>query len=128
MTFELKKDTLFSNTGLKIYVGKKFVLGKPAGEEGRYRSIISKKAALVPSIWGQNKNFEYAIENYVDSKKDKEKLKNSLIQGTILTVKGMGLSTTAKPHFYMVALSSESDYYRCDVKLALILKELLLEP
>lgn len=127
MTFELKNDTLFSNTGLNIYAGQKFILGNAAGEEGRYRSIISRKAAIVPSIWGQNKQYENAIENYVDSKKNKEKLKRSLIPGKELTIQRMGLSKTGKPHFYIVALSSGSDGYNCDIKLALLLNELLLQ-
>ena len=128
MTFELKNDTLFSNTGLKFFVGQKLIIGTASGEAGRYRSIISSKAAIVPSIWGQNKNFENAIENYVDSKKNKEKVKRSLIPGNLLTIKGFGLSKTGKPHFYMISLSSDTDGYNCDIKLAILLKELLLQP
>ena len=75
MTLELKNDTLFSNTGLKFFVGQKLIIGNASGEAGQYRSIISKKAAIVPSIWGQDKRFENAIENYVDSRKNKEKVK-----------------------------------------------------
>jgi hypothetical protein len=128
MTFELKNDTLFSNTGVKLFIGQKLIVGNAAGEAGQYRSIISKKAAIVPSIWGQNKRFENAIENYVDSKKNKEKLKRSLIPGNLLTIKRIGLSTAGKPHFYMVSLSSAPDGYNADIKLALLLKELLLQP
>lgn len=128
MTLELKNDTLFSNTGLKFFVGQKLIIGNASGEAGLYRSIISKKAAIVPSIWGQDKRFENAIENYVDSKKNKEKVKNSLIPGNLLTIKGIGLWKNSKPHFYIVSLSSDSDGYSCDIKLALILKELLLQP
>ncbi len=128
MTLELKNDTLFSNTGLKIIIGQKLVIGNASSGTGHYRSIISKKAAIVPSIWGQDKGFENAIENYVDSKKNKEKLKNSLIPGNLLTIKRTGFSKTGKPHFYIVSLSSGSDDYKCDIKLALLLKELLLEP
>ena len=128
MTLGLKDDTLVSNTGLKIFVGQKLIIGNASGEAGRYRSIISKKAALVPSIWGQDARFENAIENYVDSKKNKEKVKKSLTPGNLLTIKGIVLSKTAKPHFYMVSLSSDSDGYKCDIKLALLLKELLLQP
>src|SRR5882757_6170693 len=128
MTLELKNDTLFSDTGLKIFIGQKLTIGNAAGEEGRYRSIISKKAAIVPSIWGQDRRFENAIENYVDSKKNKEKVKKSLIPGNLLTVKEIGFSKAGKPHFYIVYLASDSDGYNCDIKLALILKELLLQP
>jgi hypothetical protein len=128
ITLELKNDTLFSNTGLKFFVGQKLIIGNASGEAGQYRSIISKKAAIVPSIWGQNKRFENAIENYVDSKKNKEKVKNSLIPGNSLTIKRIGLWKESKPHFYIVSLSSDLDGYSCDIKLALILKELLLQP
>ena len=128
MVFGLNGDTLFSNTGLKIFVGQKLIIGNASGEAGQYRSIISKKAAIVPSIWGQDTRFEYAIENYVDSKKSKEKVKKSLIPGSLLTIKGIVLSKTGKPHFYLVALSSDSDGYKCDIKLALVLKEILLQP
>jgi hypothetical protein len=128
VTFELKNDTLLSNTGLKLFIGQKLIIGNATGEAGRYRSIISKKAAIAPSIWGQDKRFENAIENYVSSKKDKEELKNSLISGNILTIKKINYCTIAKPHFYMVFLSSDLDDYKCDIKLALNLKELLLQP
>ena len=128
MTFEFKNDTLFSNTGLKLFVGQKLVIGNASGEAGQYRSIISKKAAIVPSIWGQDKRFENAIENYVDSKKNKEKVKTSLIPHNLLTIRGIGFSKTGKPYFYIVSLSSDSDGYSCDIKLALLLKELLLQP
>ena len=125
MTLELKNDTLFSNTGLKFFVGQKLIIGNASGEAGQYRSIISRKAAIVPSIWGQDRRFENAIENYVDSKKNKEKVKNSLIPGNLLTIKRMGFSKTGKPYFYIVSLSSDSDDYNCDIKLALLLKELI---
>jgi hypothetical protein len=66
MSFDLKNDTLYSTTGLKIFVGQKFVEGNAASEGEQYRSIISTKAALVPSIWGQDNRYESAIENFVD--------------------------------------------------------------
>ena len=127
MTFELKNDTLYSSTGLKLFVGQKLIIGNASGEGGQFRSIISSKAAIVPSIWGQDKRFENAIENYVDSKKNKERLKKFLVPGTPLTIKGIGLSKTGKPHFYMVLLSSDSGGCKADIKLALLLGELLLQ-
>ncbi|MES1181257.1 MAG: hypothetical protein ABUL44_00525, partial [Flavobacterium sp.] len=48
MTLELKKDTLYSNTGLKFFIGQKLVIGKAAGNDGYFRAIIHKKTALVP--------------------------------------------------------------------------------
>ena len=126
MRFTLIDDTLFSNTGLKLVIGQKLTIGNAGGEKGEYRSIISKKAAIVPSIWGQDGRYENAIENYVDSKKNKEKVKASLIPGNILTIKKIGFWTNSKPHFYVVYLSSDTDGYNCDIKLALNLKELLL--
>jgi len=128
MTLELKNDTLFSSTGLKFYIGQKLIIGNAAGQDGQYRSIISKKAAVVPSIWGQDERYENAIENYVDSKKNKAKVKATLIPGNILTIKRLGFSKTGKPHFYFVSLISDSYGYSCDIKLALLLKELLLQP
>src|SRR5687767_9409201 len=62
--FELANDTLLSASGLKIYPGQKFTLGNGVGPHGRYRSIVSKYAALVPNIWGRNNGYEYLIENY----------------------------------------------------------------
>jgi hypothetical protein len=128
MTFELRNDTLYSSTGLKIFVGQKLLVGDASGEGGQYRSIISNKAAIVPSIWGQDKRYENAIENYVDSKKSKEKLRKVLVPGTPLTIKGIGFVKTGKPHFYMVGLSSDSQGCKADIKLALVLGELLLQP
>ena len=127
MTFELKGDTLYSTTGLKLFVGQQLTIGEPSGIDGHFRSIISKKAAIVPSIWGQDRRYENAIENYVDSKKNKEKLRKFLTTASSLTIKGIGLSKTGKPYFYMVLLSSEAGECRADIKLALRLKELLLQ-
>jgi hypothetical protein len=128
MTFELKNDTLYSSTGLKLFVGQQLTIGQPSGMDGHFRSIISKKAAIVPSIWGQDKRYENAIENYVDSKKNKEKLKSFLLSVKSLIIKGIGLSKTGKPYFYMVLLSSDTGECKADIKLALKLNELLLNP
>ena len=127
-TVEFKDDTLFYSNGLKLFIGQKLMIGNAAGEAGQYRSIISKKAALVPSIWSQDMRYENAIENYEDSKKNKEKVKKSLLSGNILTITKIGFQKTGKPYCYLVFLSSESDSYKCDIKLSLILKELLLKP
>ncbi len=125
-TVEFKNDTLFYSNGLKLFIGKKLIIGDPVGEAGLYRSIISKKAAIVPSIGGQDMRYENAIENYVDSKKNKEKLKKSLIPGNLLIITKISFPKTGKPYFYLVSLASDTDSYNCDVKLALILKELIL--
>ena len=127
MTFELKNDTLYSNTGLKFYKGQKFIIGNPARPDGKYRSILSDRAALVPAIWGENKKFPYTIENYVDSKKNRALMKK-LVPGQTLTITGVGLSKTGKPHFYSAGLTSGKDRYYCDIKFSLLLKELLLQP
>ena len=126
--FELKNDTLYSSTGLKLFVGQQLTIGQPSGTDAHFRSIISKKAAIVPSIWGQDKRYENAIENYVDSKKNKEKLKNFLLSVKSLTINGISLSKTGKPHFYMVFLSSNTGECKADIQLALKLNELLLNP
>ena len=125
--FELRGDTLFSGSGLKIFINQKLIIGNAAGKAGNYRSIISKKAAIVPSIWGQDSRYENAIENCVDSKKNKEKLKILLVPGNVLTIKRIVFSKTGKPYFYLVSIDSGTDYYNCDIKLALNLKELLLQ-
>ncbi len=127
-TVEFINDTLFFSNGLRLYIGQKLVVGNAAGELGQFRSIISKKAALVPSIWGQNMRYENAIENYEDSKKNKEKVKKSLIPGVLLIITKIVFQKTGKPYCYLVSLSSETDDYKCDIKLALILKELSLQP
>ena len=128
MTLVLKNDTLFSNTGLKFFKGQKLIIGNAANVSGQYRSIVSTGAAIVPSIWGQDKRYENAIENNIDSKKNKDKLRKSLIRGTVVTIRKIHFSTTGRPHFYLVNISSDSDSYSCDLKLALKLKELLLQP
>ncbi len=124
----LKGDTLYFNDGVKIFVGQVLNVGKPSGVDGQFRAIISKKAAIVPSIWGQDKRFEYAIENYADSKKSKEKLTQFLLSVKVLTIKKIILTNTGKPYFYMVVLSSEKDECKADIQLALKCKELLLQP
>lgn len=126
--FQLKNDTLYSNTGMKIVVGQEIYIGKACGYGEEYRSIISSKAAIVPSIWGQDKRFENAVENYVDSKKNKARLKQFLVTGKPLTIKKIILSKSGKPYFYLVSLYSDSGECKADIQLALSLGELLLRP
>lgn len=128
MVFELKNDTLYATTGLKIFVGQQLTIGNAAGAEGYYRSIISRKTAIVPSIWGQDRRYDYAIENHVNRKKNRELVKKSMIPGNIVTIKRIGLWKNSKPNFYIVALDSGDDIFSCDIKFALILNELLLQP
>ena len=124
--FELANDTLVSQSGLKIYPGQKFTLGKGVGPNGRYRSIISKYAALVPNIWGRNNGYEYLIENYVDNKKGKKQLE-ALAPGQAFTLGKIVKAGKNQFQFYLTSLSSESNDYRCDILLSLRLKELLFQ-
>lgn len=122
--FELTNDTLTSPDGLIIYSGQKFKLGKGAGTEGRYRSIVSKYAAMVPNIWGGNNGYEYLIENYVDNKKGRKELE-ALEPGQVFTLRKIVKAGKNKFEFYFARITSETEEYRCDVLLALRLKELL---
>lgn len=128
VSFKLEGDTLYASNDLKLFSGKKLIVGNPSTSGGQYRSIVSNKAAIVPSIWGQDRRFENAIENYVDSKKNKERLRDLLKPGTVLTIDKISVSRTGRPHFYMVTLSSDKGICRADIKLALVLGELLLQP
>lgn len=127
-TLEFKNDTLFTDTGLKFFVGQKLIIGNPAGNDGYYRSIIDKRAALVPSIWGQDPRYPYAIENHVNKKKSREKVKKNLIPGNSVSIKGIGYSKTGKPYFYAASISTGSEDFLCDLKFALLLNELILKP
>lgn len=127
MTLERKGDTLYSNTGLKFYAGQTLIVGEPAGEDGYFRSIVHKSAALVPSIWGQDPRYPYAIENHVNKKKSREKVKSNVIPGNQVVIKKIGYSKTSKPYFYAVSFSSGSEDFYCDIKFALLLKELVLQ-
>ena len=124
--FELANDTLTSPLGLKIYPGQKFMLGNGVGPNGRYRSIISKYAALVPNIWGHNNGYEYLIENYVDNKKGKKQLE-ALAPGQVFTLGKIVKAGKNQFQFYFTSLSSETNDYRCDILLALRFKELLFQ-
>lgn len=124
-SFQLKNDTLYSSTGLKFFRGQQLIIGNPAGDDGYYRSIIYK-SAIVPSIWGQDKRYDHAIENHVNVKKSREGVKQFLIPGKSVTIKGIGLWTNSKPNFYLVTLASETEVFGCDIQFALSLKELLL--
>jgi hypothetical protein len=124
--FELVNDTLTSSSGLKIYPGQKFRLGNGAGPDGRYRSIVSKYAALVPNIWGRNNGYEYLIENYVDNKKGKKQIA-ALAPGQAFTLGKIAKAGKNQFMFYFTSLSSEANDYRCDILLALKLKELLFQ-
>jgi hypothetical protein len=124
--YELKNDTLFFSSGLKITIGQKVILGTGAGTNGRYRSIISQYAAVVPRIWGKNPNFENDIENHVDNKKGRKQVKE-LIPGDHFIIKRIILmGKKNKYHYYLAFLSSDKNNYKCDLALALKLNELLL--
>lgn len=125
-SYQLKGDTLFSSTGLKLYKGQKLVIGNPAGQDGYYRSIIYK-TAIVPSIWGQDKRYDHAIENHVNVEKSREGVKRLLGAGSLVTIKEIGLWKNSKPNFYIVSLTSGSDVFVCDLQFALSLKEISLQ-
>ena len=125
-SLQLKNDTLYSSTGLKFFKGQILLIGYPAGEDGYYRSIIYK-TAIVPSIWGQDKRYDHAIENHVNIKKSREGVKQYLLPGKTVVIKGIGLWNDGKPNFYLVSLTSESETFSCDIQFALSLKELLLQ-
>ena len=124
-SFQLKGDTLFSSTGLKFYRGQQLIIGNPAGEDGYYRSIIYK-TAIVPSIWGQDKSYDHAVENHVNVKKSREGVKQLLVPGNSVTIRGIGIWKNSKPNFYLVSLASGSEVFGCDIQFALSLKELSL--
>jgi hypothetical protein len=110
---------------LKFFRGQQLIIGNPAGDDGYYRSIIYK-TAIVPSIWGQDKRYDHAIENHVNVKKSREGVKRFLVPGKSVTVKGIGLWKESKPNFYLVSLASDSEVFGCDIQFALSLKELSL--
>jgi hypothetical protein len=124
--FQLKNDTLYSSTGLKFFKGQQLIIGNPAGEDGYYRSIIYK-TAIVPSIWGQDKRYDHAVENHVNVKKSREGVKKILVPGKSVTIKGIGLWKNSKPNFYLVSLAYDSEVFGCDIQFALSLKELSLQ-
>lgn len=124
--FELVNDTLVSASGLKIYPGQKFILGNPAGANGRYRAIISKYAALVPNIWGKNNGYENMIENYVSTKKSKKQVE-ALAPGQVYTLGKIGKGGKKQFQFYFTMLLSDTNDYQCDILLALRLKELVFQ-
>jgi hypothetical protein len=125
-TWQLKNDTLYSSSGLKFFIGQKLAVGSPAADDGYYRSIIYRNAAIVPSIWGQDRRYDHAIENHVNVKKSREVVKQSLIAGKTVTIKGIGLLKGSKPNFYIVSIASETEVLNCDIQFALSLKELSL--
>jgi hypothetical protein len=124
-SLQLKNDTLYSSTGLKFFKGQQLIIGTPMGGDGYYRSIIYK-TAIVPSIWGQDKRYDHAIENHVNVKKSKEGVKRFLVSGKSLTIKGISLWKNSKPNFYLVSLASDAEVFGCDIQFALALKELSL--
>jgi hypothetical protein len=127
LLYDLKNDTLYDHHGGKIFVGQTLILGNNATGTGKYRSIISKWAAIVPSIWGPDRRYENEIENYVDNKKGKASLLY-LTPGLPLTIKKIVLTGNRKyTRYYMVLLSTATNEYRADIALALRLRELLVQ-
>ena len=124
--YELRNDTFFLNSGLKISIGQKLITGNGAGINGQYRSIISDYAAVVPRIWGKNPNYENDIENHVDDKRGRKQMKE-LTSGQYFTIKKILLAGNKKKyHYFLAFLSSHKYNYKCDIVLALNLGELLL--
>jgi hypothetical protein len=124
-SLQLRGDTLYSSTGFKFFKGQQLIVGKPAGEDGYYRSIVYK-TAIVPSIWGQDKRYDHAIENHVNVKKSREGVKQFLVPGKSVTIKGIGLWKNSKPNFYFVSLASDGEVFGCDIQFALSIKELFI--
>jgi hypothetical protein len=124
--FVVVNDTLISESGRKIFVGQKLKLGKPSGNNNSYRSIISKYAALVPNIWGNNNGLKHLIENYVDNKKGKKQLAE-LIPGQIFTIGKIVKTGKKEFQFYYGKLLTESTNYGCDILFALELGELTFD-
>lgn len=124
--FYLANDTLISASGLKIYPGQKLILGEGSAHNGRYRSIVSKYAALVPNIWGRNNGYEYLIENYTDNKKGRKQME-ALMPGQVFTIGKITRIGKNQFLFYFTGLSSDTNDYRCDILLALGSKELLFQ-
>ncbi len=69
---------------------------------------------------------EYLIENYVDNKKGKKQLE-ALAAGQVFTIGKIVKVGKNKFQFYLTGLSSEIGDYRCDILLALRLKELTFQ-
>lgn len=119
----LINDTLFSDAGFTLYKGQQLVVNEPS-VYNYYRSIQSRYTAIVPEIWGKNRNFENQFENYVDSKKNRAAMK-LIVPGTILTIEKFALAGERKSaKFYIVLLKSGDEYYKADIALAFQLKEL----
>lgn len=125
-SFQQRNDTLYSSTGLKFFKGQRLIVGNPAGADGFYRSIVYK-TAIVPSIWGQDRRYDHAIENHVNDRKSREGVKKFLVPGRSVTIKAIGLWKNSKPNFYLISLASEAEVFGCDLQFALSLKELSLE-
>lgn len=127
LLYDFKNDTLFDQHGGKIFVGQILTLGNDATGNGKYRSIISKWAAIVPTIWGPDRRYENEIENHIDNKKGKASLLE-LKPGLSLTIKKIVLTGNRKyTRYYMVLLSTATNEYKADIALALRLRELQVQ-
>ena len=126
MIYLSKLITGFSiNNQSTFFRTRQLIIGNPAGQDGYFRSIIYK-TAIVPSIWGQDKRYDHAIENHVNVKKSREGVKQFLVPGNLVTIQGIGLWKNSKPNFYIVSLASGSEVFSCDIQFALSLKEISL--
>lgn len=129
----LRNDTLFSDKGYKIFVGKQLVIGKGSGENGRYLSINFKSAAAFPLIFLRNAEIKNNIEYQADpSARDADKVKEYLTEGKSLIVKKIKLKgNTRNWHYYLVYLSdgpsSSAQKFKCSIAYALDLKELVVQ-
>jgi hypothetical protein len=124
-SLQLRNDTLHSSAGLKFYKGQQLIVGNPAGRDGYYRSIVYK-TAIVPSIWGQDRRYDHAIENHIDRRQSREGVKRLLAPGRSVTIKGISIWKNSRPNFYLVTLVADSEIFACDIQFAFALKELSL--
>ena len=128
MSFELRGDTLFSTTGLKLFVGQTVIAGTGAAGDGYYRFVTSSKAAIKPSIWGQDRRYEYAIENHISPEKSRAEVRQFFLPGDSLSIARIVWWKNSKPNFYLVWLTDGDKKFACDIKAALCFGELLLKP
>jgi len=130
LQLNLVKDTLLSNKGDSIYVGKLLTVGKGSGENGRYEAISFKSATAFPLLLFRNSETKSNPEYQADpSARDADKVKDYLAPGQLLEVTKIKSKGGGKNwHYYQVFLSGAGAKFKCDIAYALALKELLSKP
>ena len=122
-------DTIITNKGFTIYVGQKLIVGKGTGLNGRYVAIGFKTPVNFTNLFLRETDIAHNPEYKLDpSAREKDKVKESLVIGSIVTINKLIINgNNKKGHSYVIYFKGDdtnSNNYRSFIDEAIPMGEL----